>query len=302
MATSSIEQEKTIEFILEKHFGYIIGRPDVFTDWLYDVNPELYVKSLIGKVDVFTFWNRVPNKAALTVNGKVELDNIAALPITSVDYWRNVQVSRKVRNIIRKAVKNSVVVRHGSLCEEYYEELYSLFHGIIARQNKPFTHRHESLEQIKSGFEKLSNHRFEILNAYHNEKLIGTLGLLYSEETSLIGNFTVADEYQKLGVPSLLIEKAVERTVNAKKKLLIYTHWKTDKEASNDSLRDFKRHCGFQEMKVARYYVPLTFKGKVVIFLGLHKGKWGLMPQFLKDIILSGTGLKLIQSVKRQGK
>jgi GNAT superfamily N-acetyltransferase len=298
-----MEQKKTVsEFILEKHFGYIIGRPDVFTDWLYDVDPEPYVKSLMGKMDVFTFWNRVPNKAVLTVDGKVEMDNIAALPITSLDHWWNVQVSRKVRNVIRKAVKNKVVVQHGSFCEEYYEELYSLYHGITFRQNKPFTHRHESLEQIKFGLGKLLNHRFEILNAYHNEKLIGTLGLLYSEETSLIGNFTVADEYQKLGVPSLLIEKAVESTVNAKKKLLIYTHWKTDKEASNDSLRDFKRHCGFQEMKVARYYVPLTFKGKVVIFLGLHKGKWGLMPQFLKDIVLSRMGLKLIQLVKRQGK
>jgi GNAT superfamily N-acetyltransferase len=288
-----------MSLMLEKHLGFTVARPA--TEWTEDVNAQFYIQISQGKADIFTFWNRLPDKPVLPgIRGKREFDNIAALPIVNVEYWRTSQVSRKVRNIIRKAVKSGIKIEQTVPGEEFYKALYSLYHGISFRQNKPFGHQHDSLEKIKSDFEKSRHSPFHILGAYDGKKLVGVLLLLSSKETLCFGLFTIADEYQKKGVPSLFMEKAVESAYNMKKQFLVYSHYRTDRETSFDSLRDFKRRCGFREMKVIRYYVPLTFKGKLALFLRLHKGKWALMPQFLKDIILSKSGLKLIRFIKRQ--
>ncbi len=53
---------------------------------------------------------------------------------------------------------------------------------------------------------------------------------------------------------------------------LVYGYWGTS------SLGDFKHNSGFIEMKVPRYFVPLTAKGRLALRLGLHKGWKAALP------------------------
>jgi hypothetical protein len=53
---------------------------------------------------------------------------------------------------------------------------------------------------------------------------------------------------------------------------LSYTDWR------DTSLVDFKRYNGFQEMRVPRYFVPLTAKGRIALSLRLHRGWKAMLP------------------------
>jgi len=47
----------------------------------------------------------------------------------------------------------------------------------------------------------------------------------------------------------------------------------------NSSLTEFKRRSGFEQVLVPRYYIPLTFKGKMALRLGLHRGLAQRLPK-----------------------
>jgi len=51
---------------------------------------------------------------------------------------------------------------------------------------------------------------------------------------------------------------------------LLYTDWR------DTSLVDFKRGCGFEEMRLPRYFVPLTVAGKLALRLGLERFRGGV--------------------------
>ena len=57
---------------------------------------------------------------------------------------------------------------------------------------------------------------------------------------------------------------------------LIYLFW------SDDSLAEFKRRCGFERVRVPRYYVALTWKGTLALKLGVHRGWKAMVPERIK--------------------
>src|SRR5438309_1941798 len=58
---------------------------------------------------------------------------------------------------------------------------------------------------------------------------------------------------------------------------LVYGNYLYDHGSS--SLTEFKRRNGFEEILVPRYYVPLTFKGKLFLKLGIHHGIKAALPR-----------------------
>jgi hypothetical protein len=53
----------------------------------------------------------------------------------------------------------------------------------------------------------------------------------------------------------------------------VYLFW------DDSSLTEFKRRCGFEMIRVPRFYVPLTLKGRLAIKCGAHRGWTGLIPK-----------------------
>jgi hypothetical protein len=49
---------------------------------------------------------------------------------------------------------------------------------------------------------------------------------------------------------------------------------------------EFKRRNGFEQLNFPRYYVPLTFKGKIYVSLRLYRGAVGLLPAPVLNLLL----------------
>ena len=72
-----------------------------------------------------------------------------------------------------------------------------------------------------------------------------------------------------------LIAKAVEICELKGMSYLTYGEY----EGSSSSLGEFKRHNGFQQVLLPRYYIPLTLKGKIVLKLKLHHRFARMLPK-----------------------
>jgi hypothetical protein len=57
----------------------------------------------------------------------------------------------------------------------------------------------------------------------------------------------------------------------------------------NSSLAEFKIRNGFEEIRMPRYYLPLTRWGRLSLTLKLHRGLLGILPA---SLIAAGVGAR----------
>jgi hypothetical protein len=55
---------------------------------------------------------------------------------------------------------------------------------------------------------------------------------------------------------------------------------------NHPSLDRFKENNGFVKYSIARYYIPITSKGKLAIRLGLHRDLKDVLPEFAKNTFI----------------
>ena len=82
-------------------------------------------------------------------------------------------------------------------------------------------------------------------------------------------------------VNNATLAKAVEVCASKGQRWLIY-----GRIGNHPSLDRFKESNGFVKYPVTRYYVPLTWKGRVAVRLGLHRELKDALPQGLKDRLI----------------
>jgi hypothetical protein len=58
----------------------------------------------------------------------------------------------------------------------------------------------------------------------------------------------------------------------------------------DDSLVEFKRRNGFEQMDFPRYYIPLTLKGRLCVHWKLYRGAVGLLPLPVLRLLLKVRG------------
>ena len=104
-----------------------IGYPEE-NEWLYDFDPkklESQRDTLKQRYDIFSFWQRFPDTDP-RYKYFMEWDNVAVLEIKSFqDWWRS--ISRKTRNMVRKAKKLGVLVREVVPDEEFWKGFLLLY-------------------------------------------------------------------------------------------------------------------------------------------------------------------------------
>jgi hypothetical protein len=106
--------------------------------------------------------------------------------------------------------------------------------------------------------------------------MVGFIMLANAGRFAITGQIISSLHHRDKSPNNALIAKAVELCQQQGLEYLIYLFW------SDDSLAEFKRRCGFEPIKVPRYYVPLTWKGRMALALGLHHGWKALVPRGLK--------------------
>jgi hypothetical protein len=106
--------------------------------------------------------------------------------------------------------------------------------------------------------------------------MIGFIMLGDAGRFGLTGQIISSIKHRDKATNNVLIAKAVEVCEKQSLKYLVYLFW------SDDSLSEFKRRCGFEKTNVPRFYVPLTFKGKLGLRSGVHRGWSALLPDQVK--------------------
>ena len=97
----------------------------------------------------------------------------------------------------------------------------------------------------------------------------------------MIMQFISKIEYRKFSTNNALMAKVVEICVKKKIPYLVYGKW------GRSTFAEFKDNFGFDKYDIIRYYIPLTYKGKILIKLRLHNGIKQILPNKLFDLLFN---------------
>lgn len=248
-------------------------------EWYEDLNePERVIGAIEGSVDfkpdLFTFWQRMPDVEP-RYPYHLEWEDIAVLPVTSFSHWWNQQIKSRVRNLIRKSEKEGLVVRETKYDDDFVRRMTAIFNESPVRQGRRFWHYGKDFETVKSQFSRYLFREY-MIGAYYQNEMIGFMMLGDAGRFGITGQIISSLKHRDKSPNNALIAKAVEVCAARKLDYLIYLFW------SDDSLAEFKRRCGFERVKVPRYYVPLTLKGKLALQYGVHRGWKEMVPKWIK--------------------
>ena len=234
-------------------------------------DPALVVTALKNsecKPDIFTFCQRVPDTEPKH-KYSMEWESLAVLPIKNFDYWWNKQVKGTTRNMIRKSQKAGVEVREAAFDDEFVRGMVDIFNESPVRQGFRFWHYGKDFDSVKREFSRFL-FREDVIGAYYQGELIGFGMLANAGQFGNVGMFLAKMKHRDKAVNNAIMSKMVEICARRQLPYLVYTTWR------DTSLVSFKRHCGFEEMRVPRYFVPLTQKGDLALKLGFKRFRHGL--------------------------
>ena len=230
------------------------------------------------RADLFTFIQKL-SQTSPKYNYTLEWDNMASLCVSSFDHWMKHQIDFKVRNKIRKAEKNGVVVREVLFDDALVRGMSAIYDEAPIRQGKRFWHYRKDLDAVRRMNGTFLD-RSIFIGAYHQDNLIGFVKLVSDEDRGQAGLMQIVSmiQHRDKAPTNALIAQAVRSCAERGISHLWYANFAYGKKQP-DSLADFKRHNGFQKIGVPRYYVPLTVTGQVALRLGLQHGITDWIPE-----------------------
>lgn len=224
------------------------------------------------KADIFTFVQKLP---ATTPQYKYEFewDNVAAIPTGSYkDWWA--KLGRHVKQDVNRASKRGVDVRVVEFDDQLVRGIVEIYNEDPIRQGRRLWHHGKGFDRVKAEASTFIE-RSEFLGAYHGDELVGFMKVTYDGKLARMMHIMSKVAHQDRRVSNALIAKAVERCEIRRCAYLIYGKYVY---RVNNSLTDFKRRNGFEEVLVPRYYIPLTVKGRLAFKLRLHHGVLAMLP------------------------
>ncbi len=229
-------------------------------------------------VDLFTFIPRVADTSPRHCY-PTESDNVAALPISSFDHWMKVQIDFKVRNKVRKAEKNGVIVREVPFDTNLIQGVHAIYNESPIRQGKRFWHYGKDLDAIRRMNGTFMD-RSIFIGAFFEDRLIGFVKLVSDESGQQAGLMQIISmiQHRDKAPTNALIAQAVRSCSTRSIPHLWYANFSYGNKQT-DSLADFKRHNGFLKVEIPRYYVPLTATGRLALQLGVHHGVREWIPE-----------------------
>lgn len=256
--------------------GFIDGEGYQFLE-----DPEAaldHLRNSGASIDIFTFIQRL-SETSPKYSHPMEWDNVAVLPVSTFDNWMAQQINFKVRNKVRKATKNGVVVREIPFDDALIQGISAIYNESPVRQGRTFPHygkEFESLRKMKATFLE----RSIFIGAFLNDNLIGFIKLVANEDWSQAGLMHILSmiQHRDKAPTNALIAQAVRSCADRGIPHLWYANLSYGKK-QRDSLAEFKLQNGFQKVELPRYYVPLTLKGRIALRLGLHHGIVEQVPE-----------------------
>jgi hypothetical protein len=262
-------------------------------------DPDLFIAKLRQsgtKADIFSFAQK-PAQLGPKLAYHMELDNAAVIPITtSLDWWEK-RLPQETRRNVRRAAKLGIIVRSVEFNDEFVRGIVEIYNETPIRQGRTFWHYGKDLEAVRKENSTYLD-RSEFIGAYFKDELVGFAKIVYVERTASIMQILSKNAHSDKRPSNALVAKAVEIGEKRKMSYLMYCKYiygKNDKSA----LTEFKRRNGFEQVLYPRYYVPLTLKGRVILWLRLHHGLSGLVPKSLWPVLV-GARTKFFRMVGRR--
>jgi hypothetical protein len=250
-------------------------------EYAFDAVPseEFLAKISLRDLDVFTFIERKwccpisnPSKGWLKAD-----DNIALLHVASFDEWWS-GISKKTRNMVRKAEKSEIKTQVVEPNEKLAEGVWIIYNETPIRQERAFPHYGESLETVKNYV--LSPQDGAFVGAYLQDELVGFIHLLFGDKIAIISQILSMQKDTDKAVNNALVAKAVQVCADRKVEWVMY-----GRMGNHPSLDKFKESNNFTKYPLTRYYVPLTRKGRIAAKLGLHRDLKDTLPQPVKKLL-----------------
>jgi hypothetical protein len=231
-----------------------------------------------ARIDLFTFIQKLSDTSP-KYRHPMEWDNFAALRVSTFEDWMTHQIDFKVRNKVRKAAKNGVVVREVPFDEDLIHGISAIYNESSVRQGKPFWHYGKEFEAVRRMNGTFLD-RSIFIGAFFEGSMIGFVKLVTNEDRSQAGLMQIVSmiQHRDKAPTNALIAQAVRSCAERGIPHLWYANFSYGKKQC-DSLADFKRHNGFQKIEVPRYYIPLTVVGRLALQLELHRGIADRIPE-----------------------
>jgi len=239
-------------------------------EFLDDPKPTVEALRTCGaRIDLFTFMQSLADPTP-QYDYPLDWDNLAALPISTFDYWWRKQINGKTRNMIRRSEKSGVVVREVPFDEALVEGISGIYNESSTRQGKPFKHYMKDIAAVRKENGTFLE-RSAFIAAFVGRELIGFVKLVSDEHQHQAAMMQIVSMIrQRDKAPTnALIAQAVRSCAERGIPYLVYANFAYGKKTP-DTLAEFKRHNGFQRVDVPRYYVPITVLGRAALGMGLH--------------------------------
>jgi hypothetical protein len=262
-----------------------VARPDADKFIFLDCDPQEIAAGLrkCGKrVDLFTFMDRLSGPAE-RLDLPMELDNLAAIRITTFDNWWLNQLGFKARNKAKQAAKKGVVLRQVSFNDDLAEAIWEIYNETPVRQGRRFPHFGKSLARVRAeSATYLENSVF--IGAFLEDKMIGFVKVLFDSLGKQAGLLNIVSliAHRDKAPTNALVAEAVRVCADRSVSYLTYSNFSYGKK-EQDSLSDFKERNAFERIEVPRYFIPLTVLGHAALKLGLHHDIKDRLPQSVSE-------------------
>jgi hypothetical protein len=231
-----------------------------------------------AKVDLFTFMQRLP-ETTRKYSYVMEMDNFAALRVTTFDEWWTKQLGFKARNKAKQAEKKGIVIREVPFDAALAKGIWEIYNECPMRQGAPNRHYGKDVDTVyREEATFLDSSVF--IGAFLGESLVGFIKLVHDETRTQAGMMNVVSmiRHRDKGPANALVAQAVRSCAQRKISYLVYSRFAYGKKRKS-SLTDFKERNGFQQIDLPRYFVPLTLTGSVALRLGLHRRLVDHLPE-----------------------
>lgn len=244
-------------------------------------DPEAFIAELRNcgrRIDMFTFLQKLPGTTP-QYSYRMEMDNLAVLPISTFDYWWNKQIRSYPRNRARQAEKRGVVLREVPYGEELIQGICGIYNETPVRQGKAFPYYGMTPEQAHA-YAGTYLDRSIYVGAFVGDTMIGFIKLVVDEshnQACLVHILSMVQHKDKAPT-NALIAQAVRCCAERKIPFLVYEHF-TYGNKEGDSLSHFKEVNGFARVDLPRYYVPFTRLGRAALDFGFHRRLVDRLPE-----------------------
>jgi hypothetical protein len=260
---------------VRKKLFFTIAREDTEFKDQVTPNPEFLKKVMETGADIFSFHEKswCFSFDNTPIPGFYEVkDNVALLDFTTYNDWLAKIINKTHHNPVKRAQNKGLVVKEVIPDEEFSEGVLEIYNDTPIRQNRKFEHYGKKLEDLNLDKSCI------FIGAYFETKLVGFIQLIYGEHENIVSQILSLTEYQNKNINKAMIAKAVEITEkrDLDDRTIIY-----GRMGNHPSLDKFKEENGFVKYPIMRYYIPLTFKGRLAIFLSLHRDLKDIAPKFL---------------------